>query len=68
MTFYENKDMTINCPKCKSFLAMADSRDINTHRLRCKNCGKWIWFIPAINNFEVKEVPERTQGSGKRFY
>lgn len=64
----ENKDKTIECPNCGAFLAMADSNDLSTHKLVCKKCRKWIWYVPKTNELTIKQAPPRTSSSGKRFY
>lgn len=68
MKLYENKDISIMCPNCKKFLTKADKTDNRIHKLLCKHCRKWIWFTPGNDYREIKPMPERTQGSGMRFY
>lgn len=68
MVAYTNKDKSIMCPRCKNLLTKADKRDCTVHKLACRKCGKWIWFVPATDEFEIKEVPPRTTASGMRFY
>lgn len=34
----------------------------------CAHCRKWIWFWADTQEFQVKEVPQRTTASGMRFY
>lgn len=62
------KDKVIICPHCHRFLTKAKAEDNRWHKLKHKKCGKWIWFIPATNKFEIHEVPLRQQISGVRFY
>lgn len=66
--FYENKDKSIMCPHCGKLLAKADSKDPNTHKVMCKHCRKWIWFVPKDGTVKVHEFPKNVQASGKRFY
>lgn len=69
MGLYENKDISIMCPNCRKFLVKADKRDQRIHKLACKHCRKWIWFIPADDEYRgIKPIPPRTQASGMRFY
>lgn len=68
MELYKNKDTKITCPNCGSLLTRTDKRDARTHKLACRKCWKWIWFVPASDYREVKEIPQRESGSGMRFY
>lgn len=69
MEFYENKDISIICPKCKKFMLKADKRDKRIHKQECKHCRKWIWYIPSDPTYrKIKEVPLRQTSSGKIFY
>ncbi len=69
MNFYMNKDKSIMCPNCRKFLTKADSKDPRTHKLACKHCYKWIWYVPNNNsNFQIKEIPDSRTSSGMRFY
>lgn len=68
MELYLNKDKSIMCPYCKKFLTKADKRDTRWHKLKCKHCGKWIWFVPKTDEHKIKKVPERTSSSGMIFY
>ena len=59
MNFYMNKDKSIMCPNCHKFLTKADKKDPRTHKLACKHCGKWIWYVPNDDdNFHIKEIPD----------
>lgn len=68
MKLYKNKGIKITCPNCGKFLAKADKRDSRTHKLACRKCWKWIWFVPASETTEIKDIPPRASGSGMRFY
>ena len=58
MNFYMNKDKSIMCPNCHKFLTKADSKDPRTHKLACRHCHKWIWYVPNNDeNFQIKEIP-----------
>lgn len=59
---------TINCPKCGHYLTECDAEKDIIHKLKCKHCGKWIWWNPVTNYFEAKRVPERATSAGVRFY
>lgn len=67
--FYLNKDKSIMCPKCGKFMGKYDKTDPTVHKLACKHCRKWIWFIPADDDYrEIKKIPERMSSSGMDFY
>lgn len=67
--FFDKKDKVINCPNCGAFLTKADSQDRTVHKIACKKCKKWIWYNPSNDKFfKIREIPERTQSSGKVFY
>lgn len=69
MNFYMNKDKSIMCPNCHKFLTKADSKDSRTHKLACKHCHKWIWYVPNDDdNFQIKEIPDSRSSSGMTFY
>lgn len=69
MIFYTNKDKSIMCPNCHKFLTKADSKDPRTHKLACKHCHKWIWYVPNDDDdFQIKEIPDSRSSSGMRFY
>lgn len=65
---YENKDKSIMCPNCNKLLTMADSKDPREHRLTCRRCGKWIWYVAKADVAVAHETPIRQSASGKRFY
>ena len=66
--FYERQDKTIKCPKCHKILTKADKRDDRVHKLACKRCGKWIWFNPKNDTYEIKDVPSRASSGAMRYY
>lgn len=66
--FYENKDASIICPKCRKLLVKADRRDPNAHKIRCKNCKRYIMYTPLTGETEHIDLPERMTASGKVFY
>lgn len=69
MKIYKNKDKYIMCPNCGRFLTKADRRDPRTHKLACRNCGKWIWFVPCDSGiFQIRKIPQEVQASGRRFF
>lgn len=68
MKFYANKDKSIMCPNCRKFLTKANSKDPRTHKLACKHCHKWIWYVPNDDdNFQIKEIPDSRSSSGMTF-
>lgn len=69
MEFYMNKDKSIMCPNCRKFLTKSDSKDPRVHKLACRHCHKWIWYVPNDDDyFEIKEVPNSRSSSGMTFY
>lgn len=69
MEIYKNKDKSIMCPRCNSFLTKADKRDPRKHEISCRKCRRLIVFVPCDNElWEIKRIPKRTQSSGMRFY
>lgn len=62
-----DKQVSIICPNCRKFLTKT-TKDDRMHKLMCRKCFKWIWWNPTTNYYKVKEVPKRTQSSGRRFY
>ena len=69
MELYENKDISVMCPNCGRFLNKADKRDGRIHKLKCRKCGKWIWYKPNDPSYrQIKEVPLRSSSSGINFY
>lgn len=66
---YKEKNISIMCPKCRKFLTKADKSDPRVHKLACKNCGKWIWYIPNNPDYrKIKNIPDTRSSSGMRFY
>ena len=51
------------CPNCHKFLTKADKKDPRTHKLGCKHCGKWIWYVPNDDdNFQIyNKIMEKTK-------
>lgn len=65
---FDKKNIEIACPNCGKFLTKADKEDVRIHKLVCRNCKKCVWYVPANNCREIKEIPQRESGSGMRFY
>lgn len=63
----KKEKISIICPECKKFLTKAEN-DNKIHKLQCRNCRKWIWFNPMLDEYKVKETPQRHCASGMRFY
>lgn len=65
--FYTGKDKEIYC-FCGNLLGAWDKGDPNLHKLKCKKCNRWLWFVAESGYREAKVVPERRESSGVRFY
>lgn len=59
---------SVMCPKCGKLLAWVKQNDDTLHKIACRHCHKWIWFKAKSKEFEVRETPDITSVSGKRFY
>ena len=59
---------SVMCPRCGKLLMWVKPNDNSLHKIACKNCRKWIWFWAGTQEFQIKEVPQRTSASGMRFY
>lgn len=62
-----SEKISIICPKCKKVMGKTKN-DYDLHKLMCKNCKKWIWFIPKLNYYKIKEVPNIRDSGAKRFF
>ena len=60
--------MTIFCPRCHRAVMHHDGKSTGVIECKCRKCNKLIVFNPENYKIVVKEVPERTTGSGMRFY
>lgn len=69
MVFYENKDISIVCPKCGKFLLKADKRDNRVSQKACRKCNKLITYKPSDRSFrKISEIPPRQSSSGVIFW
>lgn len=62
------KPRTILCPQCFRKVGTHDGRSTINPIVKCKNCNKLVVYDIETGKREVKPIPERTQGSGMRFY
>lgn len=60
--------ITIICPQCLRKVGTYDGRSKINPVAKCKNCKKLVIYDIETGKFELKPIPERTQGSGMRFY
>lgn len=58
----------IYCPSCWRKLATYDGQSHMNIEIRCKRCNIYLRYTPEDNQVKVIQNPERTTGSGKRFY
>lgn len=65
--FYEGKDKDMFC-YCGQLLGHYDKDDPNVHKLKCKQCKRWVWFVPKSGDRCVRVIPPRESSSGVRFY
>lgn len=59
---------SVMCPRCGKLLTWVNKNDKKHHKVMCTHCRKWIWFWAGTQEFQIKEVPQRTSASGMRFY
>ena len=59
---------SVMCPRCGKLLTRVNKNDKKHHKVMCTHCRKWIWFWAGTQEFQIKEVPQRTSASGMRFY
>lgn len=58
----------IACPQCNRTVGIYDGRSTVNQIAKCKNCKKLVVYNIKNGKCELKLIPERTQGSGMRFY
>lgn len=63
---YESKP--IKCPWCRRKVATYDGRTTMDIRAACRYCRKLVVYHVGNGTTEIKELPERTESSGKRFW
>ena len=59
---------SVMCPRGGKLLTWVNKSDKKHHKVMCTHCRKWIWFWDGTQEFQIKEVPQRTSASGMRFY
>lgn len=68
MLDYEEKDIEIKCPICRTKLLDANSKKDKVYQIVCRKCRKWIWINPTNGKYQIKQIPKRATASGTRFY
>lgn len=58
----------IICPQCLHEVGTHDGRSKINPAVKCRNCNKLVVYDVKTGKCELKPVPERTAGSGMRFY
>lgn len=64
----EREAKTIYCPQCHRKVDVYDGKSQINKEMRCRKCNKLIVYDIKSDTVIVKNIPERTQGSGVRFY
>lgn len=64
----EDRAKTIYCPQCYRKCGIYDGKSQINKEMRCRKCNKLIVYDVKSGNISVKPIPQRTQGSGVRFY
>lgn len=59
---------TIYCPECCRKVFQYDGKSKINPQGKCRKCNRLIVYDIATDTVSVKKIPERTQGSGMRFY
>ena len=62
------KPTSINCAECGYAIGTHDGKSKIDKTMRCTNCGKYNLFHADTGNTEIVKEPQRTTGSGMRFY
>ena len=52
---------SVMCPRCGKLLTWVNKNDKKHHKVMCT-------FWAGTQEFQIKEVPQRTSASGMRFY
>lgn len=63
-----HKNIKIICPQCFKNVGTYDGRATINPIVKCKKCNKLVVYDIETGKRETKPIPERTQGSGMRFY
>ena len=58
----------IYCPECERLVGTYDGKSRINPQIKCKRCNKLVVYDIETGKRELKLIPERTQGSGMRFY
>lgn len=62
------KPTSINCAECRYAIGTHDGKSTTNKTIRCKNCGKYNLYHVDVDKTEIVKEPQRTTGSGMRFY
>lgn len=62
------KEKVIYCPNCYRKCGVYDGKSQINPKMCCKKCNKLIVYDIKSDTVSIKKIPERTQGSGVRFY
>jgi hypothetical protein len=58
----------IYCPKCGRKAALYDGKSSMTMKIKCRNCSRLVVYDAIKDEVGQENMPERTTGSGLRFY
>lgn len=64
----EREAKTIYCPQCYRKVGVYDDKSSINPQMKCRKCNKLIVYDIGSDTVGIKKIPERTQGSGVRFY
>lgn len=59
---------TIYCPKCGRKVATWDRKSTNNIQVKCNKCKKLVIYEIDSEKTIIKDLPQRNQSSGMRFY
>lgn len=59
---------TIYCPRCGRSACRYDGKQEANPMAKCKKCNRLVVYRVDTGETVLKDLPERTQGSGMRFY
>lgn len=59
---------TIYCPSCKRKVATWDGKSTINIQVKCNKCKKLVVYKIDSEQTIIKDLPERSQSSGMRFY
>ena len=58
----------IFCPRCHRAVAIYDGKQTINPIAKCKKCKKLVVYEIDSEETIIKDLPERSQSSGMRFY